>query len=271
MPTNGQLRTAPILAPQLYWEDRARRYAGVGEGLAAVCSYGMPEFYNRAIDLTQRLALRPWLRNLNGKRVMDVGCGIGRWTRWMALQGAQVTGVDLSFTMTLEARRRTALAGLAEGCRFLTQDLSELDTGSQYELILGVTVLQHILDPLRLRTAVSRLRDHLLREGRIVLIEAAPTRSNSRCDSAVFQARDLTFYQDLFSSSGLEVAALTGVDPVSLKTRYLPYYGMLPKPLAVAGLGVVTGLSFPVDALLGRRCVDRSWHKVFVLRHKAEG
>ena len=55
-----------IPAPQLYqpgtyWEDRAQRFAGEGAGLAAVCAYGMPEFYNRAIQLEQRLALRPWL------------------------------------------------------------------------------------------------------------------------------------------------------------------------------------------------------------------
>ena len=34
-----------------YWEERARRFAADGAGLAAVCSFGMPLFYNRAIDL----------------------------------------------------------------------------------------------------------------------------------------------------------------------------------------------------------------------------
>src|SRR5262249_43034291 len=47
-----------LYTPSLYWEDRARRFAKQGYGLAAVCSYGMPEFYNRAIHLEQYLALR---------------------------------------------------------------------------------------------------------------------------------------------------------------------------------------------------------------------
>ena len=38
-----------------YWEARARRFAADGAGLAAVCSFGMPYFYNRTIDLCQRL------------------------------------------------------------------------------------------------------------------------------------------------------------------------------------------------------------------------
>ena len=32
-------------------------------------------------------------------RVLDVGCGVGRWSRRLAKRGAQVTGIDLSPTM----------------------------------------------------------------------------------------------------------------------------------------------------------------------------
>jgi hypothetical protein len=33
-----------------YWERRAQQFAARGRGLAAVCSYGMPWFYNRYIE-----------------------------------------------------------------------------------------------------------------------------------------------------------------------------------------------------------------------------
>jgi hypothetical protein len=32
---------------------------------------------------------------------------------------------------------------------------------------------------------------------------------------------------------------------------------------------MVTALSLPIDAVLGRRWVRRSWHKVFVLERRA--
>ena len=70
-----------------YWEQRSRRFAARGAGLAAVCSYGMPELYNRAIQYSQRLALAPHLRVPAGTRVLDVGCGIGRWSRLLAARG----------------------------------------------------------------------------------------------------------------------------------------------------------------------------------------
>src|SRR5450631_1211768 len=169
-------------APLHYWEDRARRFAGRGAGLAAVCSYGMPDFHNRAIHLTQRLALRRWLKVRAGTRILDVGCGVGRWSRLLAARGAQVTGVDLSPTMIAEAERRAAAEGQSERCRFRVADLATLELAEQFDLILGVTVLQHILDPFALRAAVAALGEHLAPGGRMVLLEAAPRAAIDRCD-----------------------------------------------------------------------------------------
>ncbi len=265
------IRGAPapeVYVPGAYWEDRARRFAAQGDGLAAVCSYGMPDFYNRMIHFSQYLALAPWLRVPPGLRVLDVGCGVGRWSRLLASRGARVTGVDLSPTMIAEARRRAAQAGLASRCRFLVQDLARLDAGEPYDLVLGVTVLQHILDPGALRAAVQRLAAHLAPGGRLVLLEAAPLGTRDRCDTTVFKARDRASYLSLFESVGLRCRALTGVDPTPLKTWLLPRLSGLPRPLALAALAFITALSTPLDALFGRLAVRRSWHAVFLLQHR---
>lgn len=254
--------------PHRYWEGRAVRYACQGEGLAAVCSFGMPEFYNRAIQLTQRMALAPWLALARpGLTALDAGCGVGRWSRWLATRGARVTGVDLSPTMAVEAERRAALDGVAAGCGFMVGDLRTFNAGGAYELVVGVTVLQHILDEAGLQAAVDNLTRHLAPDGRMVLLEAAPTRRVRRCDSPIFKARDAQAYLDAFARAGLKVVAVTGVDPAPFKTWYLPWYRRLPAPVAKAGLALVTALAVPVDALLGRVLARVSWHKVFVLEH----
>src|SRR4029077_5033326 len=49
-------------AASRYWEARAGGFATEAHALGGVCSYGMPLFYTRYIHLTQRAALRQWLR-----------------------------------------------------------------------------------------------------------------------------------------------------------------------------------------------------------------
>ncbi|HET7874197.1 MAG TPA: class I SAM-dependent methyltransferase [Methylomirabilota bacterium] len=50
---------------------------------------------------------------LGGKRVLDLGCGWGRLSLWLARQCAHVVGLDRDGAMIREARERAGQAGLA--------------------------------------------------------------------------------------------------------------------------------------------------------------
>jgi SAM-dependent methyltransferase len=251
-----------------YWEQRARRYAAQGEGLAAVCSCGMPGYYNRAIDWCQRLALDPWLAVRPGTKALDLGCGVGRWSRRLAARGARVTGVDLSPAMVAEARRRAAAEGLAMRCRFLEQELASLDVPGRFDLVLGVTVLQHILDPGELRSAVQRMAEHVAATGVLVLLEAAPVHATGRCDSPTFRARPRAEYLQLFADCGLRLWGTSGVDPSPFRQWLLPWLPRLPWPLRTVATAGATALSLAIDLPFGRRAPTRSWHAVFVLQRQ---
>jgi len=248
-----------------YWEQRAVRFARQGEGRAAVCSFGMPEFHNRAIDLCQWLALRSWVGPSAAGTVLDVGCGVGRWSRRLARGGGRVTGVDLSPTMVAEATRRTRIAGLGSRCRFLQADLTSLDLGETFDTVWCVTVLQHVIGAAALVRALEGCRRHLSPRGRFIVLEAAPSRPWTGCESPTFTARPLARYLEAFRDSGLQCVSVGGVDPSWLRVLFLPYYRSLRPALGRLALGAVTLMSLPIDVLLGRLWTGPSWHKVFVL------
>src|SRR5262249_24081480 len=158
-----------------------------------------------------------------------------------------------------EAQRRAAAAGVTQRCRFSVQDLSRLEIDGQFDVVLGVTVLQHILDPELLRAAVQGMSTRLAPGGRMILLEAAPAGAVERCDSTVFRARHRDVYLKLFDESGLRLRALTGVDPAPLRMRLLPYLRSMPRRVSMGLLVLTTALSLPIDVLFGRRAVRQSW------------
>lgn len=249
-----------------YWERRAQQFANRDGGLPAVCSYGMPAFYNRAIEMTQRKALGPFLKVTPGERVLDVGCGVGRWSLPLAEAGAVVTGIDLSATMVAEAAARAEARGVGKRCLFLQQDVAAPDLESRFDLIVCVTVLQHVLDDDHCRDAITALAGRLAPGGRMVLLEAAPRRNSLRCDTVVFRARSERDYLNWFEQAGLTLEGVRGVDPAPFKIWYLPHHRRLPAPLAWAVLGLVTLCSLPLDLAFGRFARPLAWHKVFSLR-----
>ncbi len=156
--------------PGRYWTARAER---CGTDLwQTVCGYGLSEARNRAMDRVQRHLLAAALGRLDGREVLDFGCGAGRLCAWFSDRGARTTGVDLSPAMLeLAERRHPALDfDLVESSRLPYAD-------GRFDVAVSVTVLHHNPYP-RQRLLLDELMRVLRPGGLLLLLErTAPRRA----------------------------------------------------------------------------------------------
>lgn len=95
-----------------------------------------------------------------GRRVLEVGCGIGTDSINFARAGAHLTAVDLSGESLRIAVRRANVMGVADRIRFVEADAEELGTtldGAQFDLVYAFGVVHHTPSPARALAEMRRL------------------------------------------------------------------------------------------------------------------
>jgi SAM-dependent methyltransferase len=100
-----------------------------------------------------------------GRRVLDVGCGTGFFTRYYLERGALVTGLDIAQISVETLRKRHPEA------RFLLADVSEQPLGERYDLVNAFDVLYHITDDARWERALAHLADAVAPGGLLLLTD----------------------------------------------------------------------------------------------------
>ncbi|MET3452493.1 class I SAM-dependent methyltransferase [Curtobacterium sp. 1544] len=68
-------------------------------------------------------------------RALDLGCGEGGDVVWLAQQGWDATGVDLSVTAIARGSRAAVAAGVEDRTAFVAADLDSWDTAARFDLV----------------------------------------------------------------------------------------------------------------------------------------
>ena len=95
-----------------------------------------------------------------GKRVLEIGCGLGTDTINFARAGAHVTAVDLSSKSLDLARRRAEVFGLADRIEFVEANAEQLSASvapAPFDLVYSFGVIHHTPHPER---ALAEIHAH---------------------------------------------------------------------------------------------------------------
>jgi 2-polyprenyl-3-methyl-5-hydroxy-6-metoxy-1,4-benzoquinol methylase len=135
-PCNIRHSPKPVGTREYYDEVEARKYA---------VEYHIPAFaeFDR------------W----RGKKVLEIGCGIGTDTMSFARAGAQVTAVDLTEKSLEVARQRAKVYGMEDRVRFIqanAEKLSESVPVEPYDLVYSFGVIHHTPHPDRVLDEIRK-------------------------------------------------------------------------------------------------------------------
>lgn len=98
----------------------------------------------------------------NGQRILDAGCGDGRFCYEMSKENVHLTGVDFSAAAIAWAKL------FNPGIDFYAQDLKDLDLPYSFDVICFIETLEHII-PEQIPSVLALLSSRLKPEGKLII------------------------------------------------------------------------------------------------------
>jgi SAM-dependent methyltransferase len=80
-------------------------------------------------------------------RVLDVGCGSGRFSVRLARRDWEAVGIDFAEEMIALARRRALEAGVGDRCHFEVADFLDWHDDVPFDLALAIGVFDYVAEP----------------------------------------------------------------------------------------------------------------------------
>lgn len=139
---------------------------------------------------------------LDPSRALDLGCGVGVDTLWLAERGWRVTSVDISTVALARVRERLRAAKLEESGRVEQHDLSETFPAGRFELVSA----QFLQSPYPLgRTQLFRAAANAVEAGgHLLIVEHGSTSPWSWFPDAVHPPPN-----ELVTASGIDTEGWT--------------------------------------------------------------
>ncbi len=181
---------------EAYWSNRLHQT----DEMAAVLSFSLPDYLNQAYSEWEICTLIRALPPLNGLRVLDLACGVGRATVPLANEGAIVAAFDNSAEMLEACRSNVGKANLLDQVTFQKGSADRLPfSDERFDVIVCIGLLEH-LPPLVRQSALQQIVRVLTRPGWVALI--------ANNDQSKFLTRELRYQMQTQQENGYFVGLI---------------------------------------------------------------
>ncbi|MCK4830854.1 class I SAM-dependent methyltransferase [bacterium] len=194
-----------------YWEGRAKKYGSSYKGWKAILMSG-DKYYYEYVDMIDKRATFNFLQIRPGMKILDVGCGIGRWCIAFAGRGADITGIDISEEMIKLASDNMKKEGLDGNLVVKSSDEMDFPDNS-FDIVHCAAVLMHVTDPVRFRKSCENIVRVARPGGQILLKEWAPRKRKESGTNIHIIGRAYHEYKHTVEKEGAFLVREAGVHP----------------------------------------------------------
>jgi SAM-dependent methyltransferase len=100
----------------------------------------------RIIDRREKEAVLDALGPVEGKEILEIACGTGRFTVMLAERGADIVGLDISEAMLQQGRGKARAAGVGDAVEFMRGDAGRLPfPDDHFDAVFGMRFF-HLAD-----------------------------------------------------------------------------------------------------------------------------
>ncbi|MFQ5915709.1 MAG: class I SAM-dependent methyltransferase [Nitrospinota bacterium] len=191
-----------------YWRTSTWSESQLGdsadpEALQYICNPRVPLWVNKYNARWQKRVYDSLFGSIpfharNGT-ALDVGCGTGRWSRYLKEHGYSATGIDIRDQVIKLARN------LSPDINYLNQSIETFHTEQPFDLISSVEVIQHF-PPEEQAMTIRKLRQVLKLGGYAIILE------HVRDQGVTFFPKDIQAWQATFHSEGFSTLKVQRYD-----------------------------------------------------------
>lgn len=194
-----------------YWDQKANLMQG--HAVSMWPNNVLNEYYHQE----HLQAIHNSLGNVKGLSILDVGCGTGRMSRYLAEQGALVHGFDFS-SKAIEIARTLSVS---ENPSYEVLSLFNLNENQTYDIVLswGVVTVA-CTNSESLANGFQRIRNSLKPDGRLMMME--PVHANFLHRVLRMNIREFT---EIMEREGFRVLDIKHLHcwPMRLLLAYVPW------------------------------------------------
>ncbi len=116
------------------------------------------------IDRREKAAVLDAITPLEGKKILEIACGTGRFTTMLAARGSDVVGLDISTAMLQQGRAKAQAAGVSDTLDFIRGDAGRLPfPDDHFDTVVAMRFFHLANDPEAFLTEMARVsRDQVV-------------------------------------------------------------------------------------------------------------